>query len=616
MTGVTAAAAARHLEARTVIQRQDLMPSFERLEQANALTAMHRVRHAVDNSLEGLEVNAVDWANWKDVYDFVASHDPAFVRTNITRLALNQLRLNVMLIVDRNGQVVMSSSDHINTALDLNGVVVSGDALRPDFPWRALLGTRETARGLVRTNLGVLMIAGAPILNGTGGGEPRGMVIMGRLLLPALLRRMEAQTETQIDLIEDPPPAATDPIERTERTDTETEIYGMFRDVFDTPVLTLRVDVPRSVSAYGRRAILVASASLVAATVVTFLLLLALLNRYVLRPLTRLTEHAVAVGEDPELTTRLDSRDADEFGRLAREFDGMVERLAATRRDLVDQSFQAGFAEMAKGVLHNLGNALTPMGVRLAAMEQRVRESPAADLELAVQELRGSEPDPARRAELLEFMSLGCREASLAVQETGKDIELLQRQASLMRASLSEQMRGSNHKAPLVEAVSLPELVSQSLEIVPDASRRRLRLEIDASVRQVGSVRLARTVLRMVLQNLIINAADAIRDAGRDTGMLRFVADVRHDGGRDVLHLQCQDDGTGIPPDKLETVFEKGYSTKSRDTNQGIGLHWCANAILSLGGRIWATSDGPGRGASMHLQLPLQGPVTSLPAAG
>jgi two-component system, NtrC family, sensor kinase len=52
-------------------------------------------------------------------------------------------------------------------------------------------------------------------------------------------------------------------------------------------------------------------------------------------------------------------------------------------------------------------------------------------------------------------------------------------------------------------------------------------------------------------------------------------------------------------------VFDKGFSTKSRETNYGIGLHWCANAIAALGGRIWAASEGPGLGASMHLMLPL-----------
>ena len=59
------------------------------------------------------------------------------------------------------------------------------------------------------------------------------------------------------------------------------------------------------------------------------------------------------------------------------------------------------------------------------------------------------------------------------------------------------------------------------------------------------------------------------------------------------------------PKDNLDRVFEKGFSTKSRGTNYGIGLHWCSNAIGALGGRMWAASDGPGLGASLHLVLPL-----------
>ncbi len=116
----------------------------------------------------------------------------------------------------------------------------------------------------------------------------------------------------------------------------------------------------------------------------------------------------------------------------------------------------------------------------------------------------------------------------------------------------------------------------------------------------VGAVPVARTVLRLVLQNLIINAADAVRDAGRQ-GLLRVAAEIVRDADAEQLHLHCKDDGVGIAKDDLERVFEKGFSTKSRDTNYGIGLHWCANAIAALGGRIWAASEGPGHGASMHL---------------
>ncbi len=144
-----------------------------------------------------------------------------------------------------------------------------------------------------------------------------------------------------------------------------------------------------------------------------------------------------------------------------------------------------------------------------------------------------------------------------------------------------------------------------TLEIVPDACRQRLVVQADDSLRRVGAVQVARTVLRLILQNLIINAADAVRDAGRDKGSLRVAAEIVGESDAEQLHLHCKDDGVGISADNLERVFDKGFSTKSRDTNYGIGLHWCANAIAALGGRIWAVSEGPGLGASMHLMLPL-----------
>jgi two-component system, NtrC family, sensor kinase len=130
---------------------------------------------------------------------------------------------------------------------------------------------------------------------------------------------------------------------------------------------------------------------------------------------------------------------------------------------------------------------------------------------------------------------------------------------------------------------------------------------MDDSWRAVGVVTVARTVLKMVLQNLIINAADAVHAAGIAQGALHLTADIERGEGAPQLHILCKDNGNGIAPEHLTRVFERGFSTKSRNTNDAIGLHWCANAIRSLGGRIWAVSDGPGLGASMHVLLPIAG---------
>jgi len=175
---------------------------------------------------------------------------------------------------------------------------------------------------------------------------------------------------------------------------------------------------------------------------------------------------------------------------------------------------------------------------------------------------------------------------------------------------LAEQMRSARNEH-VIEAVRLTELVAQALEIVPDVHRQRLAVHTDDSLRRVGVVRVARTILRLVLQNLIINAAEAVRDAGNDKGVLRVSAQIVHEADCEQLHLLCEDNGVGIAPQNLARLFDKGFSTKSPETNHGIGLHWCANAIGALGGRIWAASDGPACGAALHLLVPTHRPESA-----
>lgn len=585
-----------------LFQELIVMPSFQKLEQRNAQIAMNRVRTSVEHDQETFAVQIMDWANWSELHEFVRGNFSDFGLRNVTPAAMGVVQADAIWIANLDGHVLLSSDQFVHTGLALEGIVSRADALRSDLPWRGDLGSLHSASGLVNTDKGLMMVVSGPILDGSGSGPSVGMVLMGRLLTPAMIQRIEAQTDTVIVPQRHLEDGRAD---RLVETSGVTQVFGSFRDIYGKPVLTLRVDVPREFTAYGRRALQFASASIVAAAIVVLIVMLVLLNRLVLAPLTRVTRHAVAIGKDPELSDRLDFKSADEFGLLADEFDGMVARLASTRKELVDQSFQAGFAEMSKGVLHNLGNALTPLGVRLDALSRRLRESPADDVRQAAAELASADCDAGRKAQLLEFIDLGAREMAVMLSDTSTDLETMQRQASLMRASLSEQMRVSPSRAAVLESVKLPELVAQSLDIVPDVSRRRLSIEADDSLQQIGAVRVARTVLRMVLQNLIINAADAVRDSGKDKGVFRVAAEIVTDPDGQQLHLRCADDGVGIPPDQLERVFEKGFSTKSRDTNHGIGLHWCANAVLALGGRIWASSEGPGCGAEMHLMLPI-----------
>ena len=582
------------------IQRQILLPSFADLERDDAKVSMKRIEYALDLSLDTLALTAADWGNWEDAYRYVQAPNPQFVGANITPSALKQLQVNVLMIVDLQGDIVLSSAEDLRTGKPLDIDFAGRKMLPADFPWRRNLGSGNSARGLLRTNHGVMMIASAPVLNGSGGGTPLGFVIMGRLLDKPQVHALAAHAQAVLSMLSEPQAAG----ERVAETDEHTRIDRSFVDVYGTPVLTLRVEVPRRITAQGRAAVTYASVYLVGAAVAALVALLIVLNRVVLEPLARVTRHAVTVGEGSDLGARLNLKSRDEIGRLAHEFDRMVARVEQSRRQLVDQSFHAGFAELAKGVLHNLGNAMTPLGVRVSKLGERLRAAPVEDLILASAELEGGDVPSERSRDLKTFMHLGSREMAVCLQEARNDLEVIQRQATLVQTALTELMQSTRNEQ-VIETVRLPDLVSQTLEIVPDACRQRLLVDADESLRQVGTVCVARTVLRLVLQNLIINASEAVREAGRERGVLRLGAEIVRENEREQLHLHCEDNGIGIARGDLERLFDKGYSTKSKDTNYGIGLHWCANAIAALGGRIWAASEGPGLGASLHLMVPL-----------
>jgi sensor domain CHASE-containing protein len=583
------------------IQKHVLMPSFAELERDDARTSMKRIDNVLNMALDSLQLNGADWGDWADAYEFVQGRNPEFATTSFSAAALKGLQVNTVMVIDLSGNVVAAGSRDLDSGAPLDIDLSTSKALPENFPWRRNLAEGKPAKGLIHTNRGIMMLAGAPILDGSAHGPWKGMVILGKLLTAQQVLQIGAQALATVSMNADDRPGGADELIET---DAATKVSRRFTDIYGKPLMTLRVEVPRKITERGQSAVSYASKYLIVAGLAALTLLVIVLNRVVLAPLAHVTRHAVAIGEGTDLTARLNLPGRDEVAVLAGEFDRMVERVAESRRQLMDQSFQAGFAELAKGVLHNLGNAMTPLGVRLTTLGERLRDAPTADVELAAAELAREPPGSERFRDLQEFLRLGCRELGGALKEAQADVMVIQRQTTVVQTALSELMRSTRNEH-VVESVRLPDLVSQTLEIVPDACRQRLVVEADDSLRRVGVVNVARTVLRLVLQNLIINAADAVREAGRDKGVFRVAAEIVRGSERDQLHLHCEDNGVGIAHGNLERVFDQGFSTKSRDTNYGIGLHWCSNAISAMGGRIWAVSDGPGRGASMHMMLPL-----------
>lgn len=588
------------------VARDVLIPSFTALERREAEVAMRRVDIALQRSFEQLQQGAISWGNWADTYRFVKDRNQHFIEANLTPIGLRELSVDLVIVEDLEGQTLTGAGYDLRSGHPLDVQLLRGPAAEGVFPSRDEILQAQAASGFLRTDKGVMLVASSPILDGVGRGPARGAVVLGKLLTDVEVSRLGAQAQANVSM-STPLPGGEH--QRIAQTNDTTTISETLLDVSGRPAFSLSVHLPRDIMSSGRSAVRYASSYLIGAAILVVIGLAVTLNRVVLNPLAHMTRHAVKVGGHEDLTTRLNFERNDEIGVLAREFDRMVERVAHSRSQLVDQSFKAGFAELARGVLHNLGNAMTPIGVRLATLRTRLASATTDDLELVFSEMARSDADPQRKADLEEFARLACSQLAGTLKAARQDIELIAGQTSLVQGALAEQMRATGNEH-VRESVRLRELLDRSLDVVPDRARHQLDIRIDPSLDALGVVHVPRTVLSLVLQNFVINAADSVRDAGRAVGSLRISAEILDQSDVRQLVIRCKDDGGGIAPENLQRVFEKGFSTKSRETNFGIGLHWCANAVGAMGGRVWATSAGVGRGATLHVMVPLTAPLT------
>ena len=156
-----------------------------------------------------------------------------------------------------------------------------------------------------------------------------------------------------------------------------------------------------------------------------------------------------------------------------------------------------------------------------------------------------------------------------------------------------DEMSGMNAGASRLEEVSLASLLADAARELP----RDVRLALpDGPL----PVRADRRRLRLALAGLLRNAHQFTPPSGR-------VA-VEGAVGPDGVVLRIVDTGRGLDAADLERIFEPFYQVAHPDTRDheglGVGLTVARSVVARHGGRLWATSEGPGRGATFHLRLP------------
>ncbi|HZR32054.1 MAG TPA: PAS domain S-box protein [Terriglobales bacterium] len=112
--------------------------------------------------------------------------------------------------------------------------------------------------------------------------------------------------------------------------------------------------------------------------------------------------------------------------------------------------------------------------------------------------------------------------------------------------------------------------------------------------------------MNQVFLHLIINAAHAIQDTGRDGESVKGTLTVRTRRGPDYVEVQVQDNGTGIPQEISHHIFEPFFTTKAVNRGSGQGLPLAHDVVVNKhGGQIWFETE-VGKGTTFFVRIPLQ----------
>ena len=279
--------------------------------------------------------------------------------------------------------------------------------------------------------------------------------------------------------------------------------------------------------------------------------------------------------------------------------------LEAAHKQLVETSRQAGKAEIATNVLHNVGNILNSVNVSAALVSSTLRTSQARGLTQAIRLM------DEHAADLGDFLTLDEKGKLLPGYLNGI-AQALEQEQQQMIAELAHLTQSIDHiKAVvatqqsyamgscMVEPVQICELAEDALRMNGDSLARH-QVTVIREFAPVPVVRLDRTRVLQILVNLISNAKNAMEEMQDVPHRLTLRVDV---AAGSLLRIQVTDDGEGIPAQNLTRIFAHGFTT--RKSGHGFGLHSCALTARQMGGTLSAHSDGPGRGATFTLELPV-----------
>jgi len=286
--------------------------------------------------------------------------------------------------------------------------------------------------------------------------------------------------------------------------------------------------------------------------------------------------------------------------------DAALAELAEAQKGLIDLSRISGMAEVATGVLHNVGNVLNSVNVSATIVGDHLRElrigqfgelvSVLEDHRDELSDFLTSDP---RGQRVLPYMGSLARHMEQERGQLGKEVASLAQHISHIKGIVAMQQTYARSSG-VYEKIALTDLIEDALSITR-LTMERHGVALSIASEDLPPITTDRHKVLQILLNLMRNAKDAVKESGTKN---RQIAIRMTRVSEERIAICVVDNGIGIPQANLVRIFSHGFTTK-RD-GHGFGLHSSALAARQLGGSITAESQGANAGAMFTLELPIQ----------
>ena len=555
------------------VTRHIVLGAHETAELEQMRQHVGRVVNALRYEQTGLATVVHDWSSWDDTCAFIRDGNAAFVRANLMDETFANLKIDCLAFLDATGAVRWASSYDGASKKPAPFPAALRAALAPGSPLLFSPGATEGRAGLIRTPEGTLVAALCPILDSFNRGPARGTLLMGRWLDAEMIARLGSATELPVRirdvaspalpaafaearraLLPAAPAAAPPAFLKAWNRDTLSG-FTLLRDLQDAPALLAGVTLPRTIYHQGLREMRYFLCSLAAIGLSFALLMLLLLERSVIRRLTRLNREIDAIRRRDDLSLRVGVGGRDEVSDLECEINSMLQSLEESRRTLL-----AGEEQLHRLSVH-VHAVREEEGTRIA---RRIHDDLGQQLTVLKMELTrllraGAPGGPAPGEAALRGAAALVDQAL----QTVKTLSLELRPTILDDAGLGAALEWQ------AGAFSRQSGIRCTVIVEPE----------DLSVRGPAA-----TALFRVAQEALTNVA---RHAGATA------VEVTLDGAADgALRLDVNDNGHGITPEELART-------------DAFGLAQMRERVRSLGGTIrW--EGRPGKGTRVVVTAPPQ----------